>query len=202
MRLARALALALVLELPAAAPARADDAAVGGLAPAFSLRTLNPDAAGTGWVALEKLVGAGADDPGAKVVLLSFSASWCEPCRKELPLLVRLDRDYREQGLRVVSVNIDTEPEGIEAAKQLAVDAGLRHPVCSDRFNILVRRYLGEKAALPSVFLVRQDGTIALVARGYAKDASEFLEAAVRKELGLPAERAKGARPSKGAHEK
>jgi thiol-disulfide isomerase/thioredoxin len=190
----RLVALGVALFLASAA-ARADEVGVGAPAPVFSLRTLNPEVAGSAWVALERLVGPEADDAGAKLVLLSFFASWCEPCKKELPLLLQLDRDYREQGLRVVSVSIDTEPTGIDAAKALAAAAGLRHPVCSDRFNLLVRRYLGEQAPLPSVFLVRRDGTIALVARGYAKDASTFLRTAVRKELGLPAEPAKGAAP-------
>jgi thiol-disulfide isomerase/thioredoxin len=133
-------------------------------------------------------VGPEAEEAGAKVVLVSFFASWCEPCKRELPFLVQLDRKYREAGLRVVSVDIDGDEAGIEAARKLAVEAGLVHPVGSDRFNILARRYLGEKAPLPSVFLVRKDGTIARIERGYAREAAAFLTAAVRAELGLPAE--------------
>jgi cytochrome c biogenesis protein CcmG, thiol:disulfide interchange protein DsbE len=195
---APALALTLLLAAPSGA---AEELAAGAPAPTFSLRTLNPEVAGTGWLSLQKLVGPEAEDAGAKLVLLSFFASWCEPCKKELPLLVQLDRDYRELGLRVISVDIDTEEAGLEAARQLA--AGVRHPVCSDRFNILARRYLGEKAPLPSVFLIRRDGTIARVDRGYAADAPAFLRAAVRAELGLPAEEGKAtrnaARPARSA---
>jgi thiol-disulfide isomerase/thioredoxin len=180
---------AATLCLALAAPARAgDELAAGAPAPEFSLRTLNPEVAGGDWVSLTKLVGPEAEDKGAKLVLLSFFASWCEPCKREMPFLVKLDREYRGQGLRVVSVDIDTEEAGQEAARRLAADAGIEHPVCSDRFNILARRYLGEKAPLPSVFLVKKDGTIARVERGYAKDAPSFLTAAVRAELGLPAQ--------------
>lgn len=182
-----ALALALLLAEP--------DVSVGAQAPTFSLRTLNPDASGLAWVSLEKLVGPGAEDQGSRLVLLSFFASWCEPCKKELPFLVQLDRTYRDQGLRVVSVDIDGEEPGIEAARQLASQPGLRHPVGSDCFNILARRYLGDKAPLPSVFLVRKDGTIARIERGYTRDAPAFLTAAVRAELGLPAEPARAAPP-------
>jgi thiol-disulfide isomerase/thioredoxin len=184
-----ALALAVFLAEP--------DVTVGAPAPAFSLRTLNPEASGLAWVRLEQLVGAEPEDASARLVLLSFFASWCEPCQKEMPFLVQLDRTYRNQGLRVVSVDIDTEEAGIEAARRLVSDAGLRHPVGSDRFNILARRYLGEKAPLPSVFLIRKDGTVARIERGYAKDAPAFLTAAVRAELGLPPEPAAEARPSK-----
>jgi thiol-disulfide isomerase/thioredoxin len=179
-----ALALALVLAEP--------DVSVGAPAPTFALRTLNPEASGLPWVRLEELVGPEAEDASARLVLLSFFASWCEPCKKEMPFLVQLDRTYREQGLRVVSVDIDREEDGIEAARRLVSEAGLRHPVGSDRFNILARRYLGDKAPLPSVFLIRKDGTVARVERGYAKDAPAFLTAAVRAELGLPPEPAAG----------
>jgi hypothetical protein len=113
-----------------------------------------------------------------------------------MPFLVKLDREYREHGLRVVSVDIDTEEAGQDAARRLVGEAGFKHPVCSDRFNILARRYLGDKAPLPSVFLIRKDGTIARVERGYAKDAPLFLLAAVRAELGLPAQAAKASEPA------
>ncbi len=173
-----ALALALLLAEP--------EVSVGAQAPAFSLRTLNPDASGLAWVSLEKLVGPDAEDQGTRLVLLSFFASWCEPCKRELPFLLQLDRTYREKGLRIVSVDIDGEEQGIEAARTLVAQPDLRYPVGSDRFNILARRYLGDQAPLPSVFLIRRDGTIARIERGYTRDAPTFLAAAVRTELGLP----------------
>jgi thiol-disulfide isomerase/thioredoxin len=180
--------LALLLALAAALPALAlaeEEVAVGLPAPTFALRTLNPDASGTSWLALERFVGPEAEDPDAKLVLLTFFASWCEPCKRELPFLVQLDRTYRDRGLRVVAVNIDREEPGIEAARRLVLAAKVPYPVCSDRFNFLARRYLGEQAPLPSAFLVRRDGTIARIERGYAKDASAFLLAAVQDELGI-----------------
>ncbi len=184
MRLA-ALTLALLLAEP--------DVSVGAPAPTFSLRTLNPEASGQAWVALGKLVGPEAEDAASRLVVLSFFASWCEPCKKELPFLVQLDRTYRDQGLRVVSIDIDGEEEGIESARKLAAQPGLRHPVGSDRFQILARRYLGDRAPLPSVFLIRRDGSIARIERGYAREAPTFLTAAIRAELGLPPDAAAGA---------
>ena len=177
-----ALAVALLLALPAAAD---EEVAVGLPAPTFSLRTMNPDAAGTPWVALDKFVGDEPEDPGAKAVLMTFFASWCEPCKREMPFLVQLDRMYREQGLRVIGVCIDKEEPGIDAAKKLVAEKGVGYPVLSDRFNFLARRYLGEKAPLPSVFLIRRDGTIAKIERGYAKDASAFLLGEVQDALGI-----------------
>jgi len=187
-----ALALALLLAEPG------DSAlSVGAPAPAFLLPTLNADAAGVARLGLQRMVGPGAEDAAARLVLISFFASWCQPCQKEMPFLAQLDREYRDRGLRVVSVDIDTDEAGIESARKLVAGAGLRHPVVSDRFNIVARRYLGEKAPLPSLFLVRKDGTVARIERGYTQEATTFLRAAVRAELGLAAlERPAGAERS------
>lgn len=187
-------ALVAVLALPALAE---EEIAVGLPAPAFSLKTLNPDVSGAVWLALEKYVGEEPEDPDAKVVLLSFFASWCGPCKKEMPFLVQLDRMYRDQGLRVIGVDIDKEEAGINAAKKLLGDNKVTYPVVSDRFNFLARRYLGDQAPLPSVFLVTRDGNIARIERGYAKDASAFLLAEVQNALGLKAAAASAEAPRK-----
>jgi len=184
--LATAVAAALLVTLLLPALSRAEDEVGVGLpAPGFSAKTLNPEAAGAPWIRLDQYVGDEPDDGGAKVVLLSFFASWCGPCQKELPFLVQLDRMYRDQGLRVVSVSIDTTPEGIEASRGQAQAARVLHPVVSDRYNLIARRYLGEETRLPSVFLVGRDGNVLRIERGYAKDAAAFLLAEVQQALGL-----------------
>lgn len=176
------LALCAALAVPALAE---EEVAVGLPAPTFSLRPLNPDVTGAGWLALDKYAGEAPEDEGAKVVVLSFFASWCAPCKKEMPFLVQLDRMYREQGLRVVGVCIDTEEPGIGTAKKMIADAKVGYPVLSDRFNFLARRYLGESAPLPSVFLIRRNGEIARIERGYSKDVGALLLASIQEELGL-----------------
>ena len=182
----RCAVLSLALAALTAAPALAEEEIGEGLpAPSFSLRTLNPEACGTAWIALDRFVGEEAEDADARVVLVSFFASWCEPCKREMPFLVQLDHMYRERGLRVLSVDIDREEPGIAAAKRMVAAAKVSHPVLTDRFNFLARRYLGDQAPLPSVFIVRRDGTIAKIERGYAKDASAFLLAEVQAALGM-----------------
>ncbi len=182
-------ALALLLgaaALAAPAPARADDeVAVGLPAPGFSLKTLNPEVAGAAWFRLDQWVGEEPDDPAARLVILSFFASWCGPCQKELKLLVELDARYRAQGLRVVSVSIDQQEEGIAAARRMAAAAKVGYPVLSDRFNVLARRYLGQSSPLPSVFLLGRDGTLLRIEKGYAQDAAAFLTAEVQSRLAL-----------------
>lgn len=183
-------AVALLVGLAVAAvalPARADqeEAVVGGPAPGFSLKVLNPEASGVRWLSLQSMAGDDPEDAGARVVLVSFFASWCAPCKKELPLLVDLDARYRSLGLRVVGISIDREEDGIAAARKLVADHRAAYPVLSDRFNLLARRYLGDQAPLPSVFLIKRDGTILSVERGYTRDASDFLRARVEQALGI-----------------
>jgi thiol-disulfide isomerase/thioredoxin len=181
----RVLALLVGAALSTQALAQAEEAVVGAAAPGFSGKVLNPEAAGVSWLSLQALAGTEPEDAGSKVVLVSFFASWCAPCKKELPLLVDLDKRYRSIGLRVVGVTIDKEEAGIAAAKRMVLDHRAAYPVISDRFNFLARRYLGDQAPLPSVFLIRRDGTIISVERGYTKDASGFLRAHVEEALGL-----------------
>jgi thiol-disulfide isomerase/thioredoxin len=176
------MALCAALALPTLAE---EEIAVGLPAPSFSLRAMNAEVSGTPWLALDKYAGEEPEDEGAKLVVLSFFASWCAPCKKEMPFLVQLDGLYREKGLRIIGVCIDTEEPGMAAAKKLVADNKVTYPVVSDRFNFLARRYLGESAPLPSVFLVRRDGTIARIERGYSKDVGGLLLASIQQELGL-----------------
>jgi thiol-disulfide isomerase/thioredoxin len=184
MKLAAAALAALLL--PASGGAEEGDLpAEGQPAPVFRLRALNPEAAGLAFESLDRLVGVEAEDPGCRAVLLSFFASWCAPCLKELPYLQQLHQTYTEQGLRVVSVDIDEEEAGMAEARRHLQAARVTFPVLTDRFNLLARRYLGDQAPLPSVFLIRRDGTIARIERGYRKDSQAFLLAEVQRALGL-----------------
>ena len=56
----------------------------------------------------------------------------------------------------------------------------------NDRSNLIARQYLGERNPLPSLFIIKADGTIALVKQGYPNDAAGFLEAEVEKALAAP----------------
>jgi peroxiredoxin len=100
---------------------------------------------------------------------------------------------YRDKGLRVLGVCIDKEEAGIEAAKKLLSDRKVAYPVLADRWNFLARRYLGDQAPLPSVFLIKKDGVVAKIERGYKQDASAFLLAEVQDVLGVERTAAKQA---------
>ena len=100
---------------------------------------------------------AAARAPGARAVLVNVWATWCDPCRKEMPDLIRFYRDHRGDGLRLVLVSADDEEARAEVARVLA-EAGLPADTLSFikrgadmRFiNGLDRHWSG---ALPASFL-------------------------------------------------
>ena len=61
---------------------------------------------------------------GARVVLLNVWATWCVPCREEFPDLMRLRREYRERGLRLVLVSADTDSQ-LPAARRFLTEQGV-----------------------------------------------------------------------------
>ena len=63
---------------------------------------------------------AAVREPGAQLVLLNVWATWCIPCREEFPDLLRLGREYRERGLRLVLVSGDFDSELAEVRQFLA----------------------------------------------------------------------------------
>lgn len=171
------LAASLTLATPALAAEPDPDAlAVGRPAPNFTLKTLNPERTKSRLFALRTLVG---DDAKAKkTVVLSFAASYCEPCKRELKELAPMAADFAKHDVVLAVVIIDTEPDAIAEMKKLTVDElNLAYPVLSDRFGVLARRYQAEQ--LPKTVVVGPDGLVKYVATGFKKDALRKLRAQV-----------------------
>ena len=93
--------------------------------------------------------------PGAQAVLVNVWASWCEPCREEMPDLVRFYRDHRAQGLRVVLISADDDDQRAEVARILGA-LGFDGPAFIKRGNDM--SFIDAldpkwKGALPATFL-------------------------------------------------
>ena len=168
----RIVAASVALQVLAAALSGAGPAlaratiAVGARAPVFRLATLNAESCGQEALSLKRHVGPRAKEPRAAVVL-SFMASWCKPCREELPQLKELMRGYARQDVLAAIVITDTEAEGREAARRLAVDElQPPFPVVADLAGIVTRRYGAEK--LPFLVLVDRDGLVRWLQQGGA----------------------------------
>lgn len=178
----RSLTLSLML-LAGAASAEDELATQGKPAPMFRLPAYNAKEVGAPSVGLDKFIGPDAADKNAKVVLLSFMASFCAPCKKEMPYLQSLHEKYAEKGLRVLMVSIDTEPAGQKIIDELIATNKVTFPVLKDRFNLVARRWLGTQSPLPSLFMVKPDGIVIAVHRGYNEEASVALDKEVKDAL-------------------
>lgn len=173
-----------------ALPALAEDLAeVDKSAPTFRLPVYNAKEFGESTVAIDTYAGLEATDKKTKVLVVSFMASFCGPCKKEMPYLQTLHEKHKDQGLRVMMVAIDTEPEGQKLVEELIAQNKVTFPVAKDRFNIVARRWLGTQSPLPSLFFVRPNGTVASVHRGYSKDGAEVLATELSQVLGVTVEK-------------
>jgi thiol-disulfide isomerase/thioredoxin len=166
---------------PKAEPEEAAGLAVGTVAPAFTLPVVNEFAGGKKW-GPAKWTGVEASEP-KKLVVLSFFASYCEPCKKELPELARLYDAYKDQGLGVMVVSIDKGAEMRNAVAAIAMSANATFPVLHDRFQLVARKYAAER--LPYMLLLGPDGAIQVVHVGYTDELKAGLENELRGRLGL-----------------
>ena len=170
----------------AAEPGDEDLPGVGADAPGFTLPVYNNEAAAQARAGTMLLVGDDADDKDTRLILVSFMASHCKPCKKELPVLQQMFERYKGNGLRIIGVAIDSEAEGQKAVADILKENKITFPVAKDGYNFVARRYLGNKVPLPSVFLVSRAGKITFVSRGYSEEISKKMTSMVAKGLGLP----------------
>jgi peroxiredoxin len=102
-----------------------------------------------------------------RVVLINFWATWCGPCRQEMPHLNRLYDKYRAAGFTLLGVNIDEDGRN---AAGVASKLGLRFPVLLDTDKKVSRMY--DLGTMPSTVLIDRDGRVRFVHLGY-KDGFE-----------------------------
>jgi thiol-disulfide isomerase/thioredoxin len=136
----------------------------GDVAPTFSLR----DSEGKDFY-LSDDVGAAKKGNG-KGVILTFFASWCVPCRQELPVIDALADELTAKGVRVVLVGFKEDFDQInELLRELKVTKPL---VICDRYGKVGEKY--SVRFLPTTFFIGADGRIKDVIFGGIKDAAEL----------------------------
>jgi cytochrome c biogenesis protein CcmG/thiol:disulfide interchange protein DsbE len=112
-----------------------------------------------------------------KVVLINFWATWCLPCRVEMPLLQRMAERHREAGLIVVGLSVDRGAE--ESVRTFLRERGVTYPVAVVGSD--VERAFGGVRGYPTSILVDRDGVVRHVVIGPLAAAS--FEPAVRRLL-------------------
>jgi peroxiredoxin len=115
-------------------------------------------------------------DYRGKVVLINFWATWCLPCRAEMPEFETIYRAYRERGFEVLAIDLQ---ETATEVQPFMAELGLSFPALLDRDGFVSRAYRAR--ALPSSFLVDRQGTIRYLKIGPVT--ADALEEEVRKLL-------------------
>ena len=109
-----------------------------------------------------------------QVVLVNFWATWCGPCKQEMPHLNRLYDKYRSSGFVLLGVNVD---EDARQASGTAAKYGLHFPVLFDADKAVVKLY--DLNSMPATVLIDRDGKVRYLHRGYR----EGLEAAYEQQI-------------------
>ncbi len=91
-----------------------------------------------------------------RVIILNFWASWCSPCREEMPGLEALWKKFRDKGLVVIGVSVDRG--NINRVKEFIRDMGIDFPILRDSDGAVRNAY--EVFALPMTYIIGRDGKI------------------------------------------
>ena len=93
-----------------------------------------------------------------KPLVINLWATWCGPCRLEMPQLVGLADKFRDRGLRIVGVSTDDTPDAI---REFAAEYKVNYPMLVGLGQDAFLRAVGYEDQLPLSILIRADGTIA-----------------------------------------
>ncbi len=111
-----------------------------------------------------------------KIIFLNFWATWCPPCKKEIPAFIDLQKAYGKQGFQIVSIAIDDE----EAVREYAQEMGMNYPILVAQGDgaMLAKRYGNGIGVLPYTVIINRDSEISNTFLGELskKRAKELLE--------------------------
>jgi peroxiredoxin len=107
-----------------------------------------------------------------QVVMINFWATWCGPCRQEMPLLEDIYKKYNKMGFTLLGVNV--EPDAKAAEAWLAKQAPVTFPILYDTESKVTTLY--NVNSMPSTVIVDRKGNVRLLHRGYKPgDENEYL---------------------------
>ena len=112
------------------------------------------------------------------VVLINFWASWCGPCRQEMPLLEELSSKYAPMGFTMLGVNVE---EDSAAAKAMLAELGVSFPILFDNENSVSKDY--DVIAMPTTVVVDRDGNVQYVHHGYKPGDENKYQDAIRRAI-------------------
>ena len=132
-------------------------------APDFTLKSLNGKN-----IRLNELKG--------EVILLNFWASWCGPCRQEMPELDKLHKKYQRLGFKVLGVNVEKDPT---AANKLLKKNPVIFPILYDTENKVSKLYAVK--GMPTTVIIDRDGKMRFLHEAYKPGYEKTYEKQIKK---------------------
>ena len=126
------------------------------------------------------------EDLRGQVVVLDFWATYCPPCREEIPHLVRLQKRLGPQGFRVIGLNVggeEDQPKIADFVKQYGIQYQLASPD-----EETVQLFLADDDRIPHTFVIDRQGRLVRDFVGYDEDAAADLEQAIATALSSKAD--------------
>ena len=114
-----------------------------------------------------------------KVVIVDFWATWCAPCKEEMPVLEKLYKKYGSKGLVVVGVSVDKDASNI---KSFVKKLGVSFPIVHDANHQVSGRY--QPPRMPSSYIIDRKGIVRFVHGGFRADDAPVFEKQVLQLLG------------------
>ena len=109
------------------------------------------------------------------VVLINFWATWCGPCKRELPDLIALHSEYKDKNVKILGISVDRDADVLGLVHNFAVEANLSYPIVID--NGELERAFGGIRGIPTSFFVSKSGEI--VRKMIGMQSKETLQAAL-----------------------
>ena len=113
-----------------------------------------------------------------RVVMVNFWATWCGPCRQEMPQLNRLYEKYKSSGFVLLGVNVDDD---VAKATEVAGKLGVTFPVLLDTEKTVSKLY--DLNTMPSTVIIDREGKVRYVHRGYLAGYEDNYEKQIRELL-------------------
>lgn len=134
-------------------------------APEFSLPTQSNSS-----ISLSELQG--------KTILVNFWASWCKPCQKEIPELIKIHNKYKNQGLELIGINIDQEKQN---AVSLIEKFNINYTVAFDPNMTAINKY--KAVGMPCSFIIDRNGIIREIVYGFSESKKQLIESKITRLL-------------------
>jgi thiol-disulfide isomerase/thioredoxin len=143
---------------------------VGNEAPTFSLPTLQQE-----YIYLRDFCGEPLRKPWKNktkhVIVISFFASWCEPCLREIPHLQELEKEFAGKEIKFFLINVGEEKEKVE---ELLKTNPIKLPILLDRYSKIAEKY--DALTLPRLFVLDKMGIIQRQQKGFVSEEDFVIE--------------------------